>query len=283
MELDRLSPVLYCTVFYTTLCFLFHKFLKPPEALVGKEKEAAYWDYFGQHVSIVHSLISSFLALAYYFGTGGVRYDEDYNQTTINIFGHSIGYFLYDLLYGEVSQVHDNAMRGHHVGVLVGGLILYSDSVGGSAVSICLLVTETVNPCILSRHILKAQGKEGTRAFQIVETLMVVCFTITRIPLASLVILNMWISPIGLPVKLCASGIYGIGMQWVFIITYKLTKIMREKQMALWFCNYIGWLKNHMILNMVLMYGWAVFAPAIAVYIYNVPHINLVINGFVVI
>jgi hypothetical protein len=70
--------------------------------------------------------------------------------------GHSIGYFLYDLFYGELTQVHDNAMRGHHLGVLIGGLVLYADDVGGSAVTMCLVITETVNPCILSRHILRA-------------------------------------------------------------------------------------------------------------------------------
>jgi hypothetical protein len=79
MELDRITPVLCSTFFYTTLCFLAHKFVRTPEPLRGKEKEAAYWDYYGQHVSIVHSVISSLLSLAYYFGTGGVRYNEEYN------------------------------------------------------------------------------------------------------------------------------------------------------------------------------------------------------------
>jgi hypothetical protein len=112
---------------------------------------------------------------------------------------------------------------------------------------------------------------------------MACAFAVTRVPIGSFVVLNMWISPISMPVKLAASAVYGIGIQWVFIITYKFTKILRAHNLAMWFVNYIAWLRNHSFLNLCLIFAWSFLAPVIAVIWFDVPMINFKVGEFVVV
>ena len=104
----------------------------------------------------MHSVLAFFMSSAYYGYTGGLNYNGKFNQVSIYIFGHSIGYFLYDMIFAELYGIHDWAMRLHHIGVLVGGTILYYTEIGGPFAITCLIVTEINNPCLLMRHIMTA-------------------------------------------------------------------------------------------------------------------------------
>jgi hypothetical protein len=94
-------------------------------------------DFYGQHVSFFHSIVAVTAASAVYFYEGGADYESLTHPRHILVMGvrakqHSLGYFCYDLIYAEIYQVHDTAMRLHHVCVCLGGAIMFFSPVGGS-------------------------------------------------------------------------------------------------------------------------------------------------------
>lgn len=131
--MDRLSPLLTFSCFYTVLGLVNILFNSPPKGLTRKK----HWDYLGQHISLVHSVLSIIISLYVYILEGGIHYLEPTNPWHIMVIGvrfnqHTLGYFFYDMVYAEIFSLHDWAMRTHHICVLFGGTIMYIAESGGS-------------------------------------------------------------------------------------------------------------------------------------------------------
>jgi hypothetical protein len=71
---DKLTPVLVSIFFYASLSYLIHRMIQKPKGLDDMVR-GEYFDYFGQHVSIIHSLLSLFLSFGSYIYHGGVHYN----------------------------------------------------------------------------------------------------------------------------------------------------------------------------------------------------------------
>jgi hypothetical protein len=105
----------------------------PPKEVVGKDRH----DYYGQHVSLVHSVLAVLAAFAVYFWDGGVDYHaytqpRHYLVMVVRTTQHSLAYFMYDMIYAECLQLHNMEMRLHHLCVCLGGVIMCFSALGGS-------------------------------------------------------------------------------------------------------------------------------------------------------
>ena len=83
-------------------------------------------------------------------------------------------------------------MRLHHIGVILGGALLFCTDVGGSYAVACLVATEVTNPCLLMRHIMTTQGKENTLFYNRMEEVFAVSFIFMRTVPAWFMIYNAW-------------------------------------------------------------------------------------------
>lgn len=127
--MDRISSLLFFTGAYSILCLFNITLQSPPSHLIGKKK----WDFIGQYISLVHAITSVILSLYIYLIESGVHYSQATNSYHTLVISHSIGYFLYDMIFAEVTGIHDWAMRTHHCCILLGGTIMYMAETGGSA------------------------------------------------------------------------------------------------------------------------------------------------------
>ena len=57
-ELDRLTPVLIPLAVYPVVATIIFTFVAAPKALLAKDKVKEYYDFYGKHVSMVHSIVS---------------------------------------------------------------------------------------------------------------------------------------------------------------------------------------------------------------------------------
>ena len=131
--MDRLLRLLGFSCGYAVLAILNNRLNTPPSSLSPRKKR----DFLGQHISFLHSINSIFLCLYVYISEGGLNYNAPTNDSHIIVISvtnkqHSIGYFFYDTIYAEIFQLHDWAMRIHHICVLAGGTIMLMADIGGS-------------------------------------------------------------------------------------------------------------------------------------------------------
>ena len=282
-EVDRLTPVALSITFYSFLGWIMHQTIQTPKSLIHEYDRKEYYDYYGKHVSLIHSLLSLFLSLGNYFYGAGVHYNESFSQLQIYLFGHSIGYFLYDMVYAEVFQIHDWAMRAHHIGTLMGGIKIYFEPVGGSAALMCLVVTEATNPCILKRNILRTQGEENSSYFKFIESTFAIFFILTRFFFGTFLSYNMWTSQISLMVKFTVSTVYGVGLFWIFIILYKLAKLMKQHDMGKGYWVTMDFLKNHQLIFWIGLMIWSFVLPFFLVYYFECGPVLFIVNGFTIV
>ena len=134
--MDRTTPILLSASAYTFLGWLNYQLTPCPSALLAKDKQKEYRDFYGQHVSLLHSVIAVIFSVWLYLQDGGVLYESPMSQDYLNVLGHSLGYFTYDMIYAELYGVHDWPMRMHHFSAIVAGFIFYLDPKGGS-IAIC--------------------------------------------------------------------------------------------------------------------------------------------------
>jgi hypothetical protein len=281
---DKLPPVLVSFLAYCVLSYITHRLVQKPKGYEQLSR-GEYFDYFGQYVSIVHSLISLTLSLASYFYHRGVHYNAPFTVDQTYIFGHSIGYFLYDLAYGEVFGIHNinNAMRIHHVCTCLGGITCYMSPVGGASCLMCLVVTEIANPCNLTRQILTTQKKENTDFFKRLERVFAALFITSRLFIGTFLSYNMWASNISFLVKLCVSSVYGTGLFWIYLILRKIARLFVEAGRLHWFLEFLDWFKARMALFMVGVFVWSLVVPLVLVYGLNAGPCLIEINDFIIV
>lgn len=73
--MDRITPLATFTCFYTAIGVLNALTNTPPPHLTKKKQ----WDYVGQHVSFIHSVLSIIISLYVYIQEGGIHYLQDTN------------------------------------------------------------------------------------------------------------------------------------------------------------------------------------------------------------
>jgi hypothetical protein len=132
--IEKVVPVAIAVVLYSIIAFILFSLISPPKDLKRKEVK----DFMGQHLSIVHAYITIIGSLSVYIYEGGVDYNAPTNQRhtivlAVRLTQNSLGYFLFDSVYGECHGVHDNAFRFHHVFAVSGILAMYLSTIGGSA------------------------------------------------------------------------------------------------------------------------------------------------------
>lgn len=146
------------------------------------------------------------------------------------IIGHTLGYFLYDMVFAEWFGVHDLAMRLHHIGSLVGGWIFYQGSVGASITVICIIVEEISNPFILSRDILRLKGADSGFCYKLIEWCFVVTFVFFRLFGAHLALINTWITGVNWAIRFFMALVHCLGVHWVYIVLRLVSKRLRPDE-----------------------------------------------------
>ena len=81
--MDRLSPLLTFSCFYTVLGLINILLNSPPKTLTRKK----HWDYLGQHISLIHSVLSIIISLYVYILEGGIHYLEPTNTWHVMVIG----------------------------------------------------------------------------------------------------------------------------------------------------------------------------------------------------
>ena len=137
-------------------------------------------DYIGQHISLVHSILACILSIIVYIGENGLNYEGGFNINHILVMGHTLGYFMYDMIYAEVFGIHDLPMRFHHICAMLGGFLLYSQENGGSLAIASIILTEISNPFMEVRLIYKMKKAENTKIYKIAELAFVWIFIFSR-------------------------------------------------------------------------------------------------------
>lgn len=179
--MDQAPPIISSFIFYVICNFACYKFIKPPRYVHEKD----YRDYFGLHVSVIHSVAAVIATITLYILEKGIHYNEPTNLMHIWVVGHSVGYFIYDMIYGEYYEINDWPMRFHHIGALITtGLMVFSP-IGGSACAcniytVGIFFTEVSNPCILMRNILRIKKLMHTAIYNFYETAFGIVFIIAR-------------------------------------------------------------------------------------------------------
>lgn len=228
--MDKITPLVLSTAFYSTTCFLLTKVISIPAHLAGKDRR----DFIGQHVSLVHCCVAIVFASWTLYLEGGVNYDIPMNQHHMNVLlvhftQHTLGYVVYDTVYAEVFGVHEMTMRLHHIIGFVGGYLWVISDHGGSVGCCnchtdCVFMAEISNPAMEARLILKERKMENTKIFVVVELTFAVTFLIARIFGGFLVAINSWASSIETIVCVAISFVVGLGWHWCLVILGMMAK-----------------------------------------------------------
>ena len=80
--MDRTTPLVLSSLFYSGVCYLLTKMVSVPKHLEGKDRR----DFIGQHVSFVHASLAVVFASFSLYLDGGVNYDIPMGQRHISVF-----------------------------------------------------------------------------------------------------------------------------------------------------------------------------------------------------
>mmetsp|Transcript_2928 Transcript_2928/g.383 ORF Transcript_2928/g.383 Transcript_2928/m.383 type:complete len:165 (+) Transcript_2928:165-659(+) len=159
-----------------------------------------------------------------YVCEGGIDYEAPTNIFHKLVIGNTLGYLLYDAIYGEVYHVHDMFMRFHHLMGIIGAFAIYYSANTGSIGVLSAIVGEISNPFMLYRHILKTEGKDNTAIFKFVEYTFVTLFVFNRSVIGNILIFNTWSVNNSFPILMAATGLQIVGMFWVYVIMSMVSK-----------------------------------------------------------
>ena len=218
--MDRVTPVIMGTAGYAMMSLAASLMVASPKHLTATEQK----NYCGFHISLIHSVIACALASYVLWAEGGLRYDGGFTQTHIWVLGLTLGYFIYDIMYAEWFRLHDNLMRFHHVFVLIGGGMLYFSESGGCLTLYVILLTESSNPAMQTRLILKARKEEDTQLYRVTQLVFAFQFIFNRGVIATPLTYNTWFYDLDWTIKVSASMLYGASVIWILIIIGIISK-----------------------------------------------------------
>ncbi|CAG9325655.1 unnamed protein product [Blepharisma stoltei] len=262
MVVEYLMPVLASMLFYCGVNIALQYVVVPPPKLTDSQKK----NYIGEHISLIHSIFASILALSVYISENGINYDTPTNASQIIVLGHSMGYFTYDAIYAELFGLHDWAMRFHHIFVIFGGFPAYLASNGGSLGVTCLVITELSNPTMQLRLILKDQGNTDSLLYKISQFSFAAIFLFNRGVIGTFLDYNSWQYNVNIMLAISVSMLYGVSCFWNYIIILMILKELKGKGTTLkerLISKSVHILKKSQTVIVALIFIWAVFMPHI--------------------
>ena len=218
--MDRVTPVVLGTLGYAMISAVLSLTLTPPKHLDSRERK----NYCGFYVSLLHSLTACGLVICVLWAEGGVRYNSDFNNTHAWVLGLSVGYFIYDIVYGEWFGLHDNMMRFHHVFALIGCGISYCSVTGGVLTLYAVLIAECSTPAMQMRFILSAHKQENITLYRIAQAVFALQFVFNRVVIGVPISYNTWFYDISWGVKVSSAMVAGVSMIWSLIIFGMIAK-----------------------------------------------------------
>lgn len=184
-----------------------------------------------------------------------------------------MGYFFYDMVYAEIFEVHDSAMRFHHVSVLFGGSIVFFRKIGGSVGVckdnlVCVMLTEISNPFMQLRAIYKSKREESSFVFRLSELAFAILFSFNRGIIGTLLLYNIWTSQIGLDFMICVSAIYSVGLFWIYIIASLILKRFRTQdgkiaQPWVTLAAIVNFFKRRLYVLIIAIFLWSFMIPVV--------------------
>lgn len=289
---SRVCPLATFFAFYCLISVAVRWVVEAPPKLASTKEQH---DYYGQHVSLLHSILAVVSALYVFFYEGGI----DYHLPTlprhtvvlaVRPTQHSLSYFCYDMIYGEVYGLHNLEMRLHHLCVVFGGAILFFSPLGGSfgmsnLQAVCVITTEISNPFQQLRFILKLKQQDNTLAFQINEGIFCAIFIFNRAVMTTFVIYNVMLTEIGLHIKACMATVYGLGFFWIYIIlsliAKKLKASSKQNSATLLFVSILGWTRRHVYVLWGVILAWTLFLT-VGTRMLEWPHFHLQVGKFII-
>ena len=169
-------PITAGTIFYTVINLVCRFIFEAPMHMDRKERH----DFYGQHVSLIHSIEAITLCIVSYAYSNGIDYTAPTDYLQVWTLGFSLGYFVYDFFYAEIYKLHDWPMRIHHLFVIAGGISLLSQDEAGALGPLCLFLTELSNPFLELRLILKGKKKQATTFYKFIEYSFAIVFILNR-------------------------------------------------------------------------------------------------------
>lgn len=151
------------------------------------------------------------------------------------ILTHSMGYFVFDLLWCFVHGEHP-IMKFHHM-LTVTGLFYFSFKITKHYYNVfALFLTELTNPLLQVRWFLKHHGMRDSIAFKIIEPFFITSFFAIRVVVLSYYLYRSWadasleMDKIDLSfITLGACTGYALSIQMYNYICYQLKKSKHKK------------------------------------------------------
>lgn len=152
------------------------------------------------------------------------------------ILTHSMGYFVFDLLWCFVHGEHP-IMKFHHI-LTVTGLIYFSFKITRHSYNIfALFLSELTNPLLQIRWFLKHHGLRSGLAFKIVEVTFIVSFFLIRVFIMSYYLYHAWLDPsLGMDgidltfITLGSATSYALAFQMFNYICYQFSKSSNKQR-----------------------------------------------------
>lgn len=152
------------------------------------------------------------------------------------ILTHSMGYFVFDLLWCFVHGEHP-IMKFHHI-LTVTGLFYFSFKVCRHVNNIfALFLSELTNPLLQVRWFLKHHGLRSGLAFKIVEVTFILSFFLIRVFIMSYYLYRSWLDPsLGMDgadltfITLGSATSYALAIQMFNYICYQFSKSSKHQK-----------------------------------------------------
>jgi hypothetical protein len=216
--------VLSCFVFYT-LTYYFYSSVIPVPASLSQADKIKLRSFF---TALTHSTLCLSLSFYSYYSDSGISYTQpttrfQYVIICVSFIQNTIGYLIYDLVFGFLYKFVDLTMGAHHVCGIVGGFVVLNEVTGGSLMignryTATILFTENTSPLYQMKNVLRLYGMGDSIYCQICEILFGVLFLMIRPVVGWFLVYNIWICQFHF-VLLCMSiVVYCLGIVWSYVI-----------------------------------------------------------------
>jgi len=186
-------------------------------------------------LTLIHGLLACWAALKYVV-LPSIRQNDIIIPSNL-ILTHSMGYFMFDLIW---CLVHGETwvMLFHHFLTVI-GLFYYSFKISKQFFIVYALgLTEVTNPILQIRWFLKHHGMREGILFKIVEAILIILFFIIRVVVLSYYMYESWFNEalgmngddLAFVTLGCLTG-YALSIQMFNYVVYQLKKSKKKKEL----------------------------------------------------
>lgn len=198
----------------------------------GGKKPKAYFDYYGNYVSIAHAISAVILGFYAYYAEGVTYGLENSGLSKLVVF-NSFAYFLYDTIISEYYGYNTLPMSLHHATVLIGTtMVIFWYQKYASEVSLTFAIVEISNPFNLLREILRHKKQDHGKQYLNVSLIFTILFIITRFLVLPFHLFKIYSFTHNLFIEILVGFIWFISWHWLFVIfnfALKEVKVFSEK------------------------------------------------------